>query len=143
MTVIAWDGRTLAADRQATNAECRREVKKIYRLKSGELASFCGLEAGARELLSWYEDGADPAKYPPLQATQDWVRLIVVTRKGVFEYEQRPVKQPLKEKFFAWGSGRDFALGAMAAGATAKQAVLIASRYSVGCGMGVDVARPR
>lgn len=143
MTVIAWDGKTLAADRQATSAECRREVKKIYRLANGSLASFCGSESGARELLSWYEDGADPAKYPPLQATQDWVRLILVTKKGVFEYEQRPVKQPLLEKFFAWGSGRDFAIGAMAAGASAKRAVEIANRYSVGCGLGVDVARLR
>lgn len=143
MTVIAWDGKTLAADRQATNSECRREVKKIYRLKNGEIASFCGSEAGARELLAWYEQGADPAKYPPMQATTDWVRLVLVTGKGVVEYEQRPIPQPIIEPFFAWGSGRDYALGAMAAGASAKQAVLIASRYSVGCGMGVDVARPR
>lgn len=143
VTVIAWDGKTLAADRQATSAECRREVRKIFRLKNGEIASFCGAEAGARELLSWYEDGADPAKYPPLQATNDWVRLILVTRKGVFWYEQRPVKHALLEKFFAWGSGRDYALGAMAAGASAKQAVAITCRYSVDCGMGIDTASPR
>ncbi len=143
MTVIAWDGKSLAADRQATSGDCRREVTKIRRLKNGDLASFSGSEAGAREMMTWYESGADPAKYPPMQATSDWVRLILVTKKGVFMYEERPVQMPLKEKFFAWGSGRDFALGAMAAGATAKQAVQITCRYSVGCGMGVDVATLR
>lgn len=141
MTVIAWDGTYLAADRQATLSECRREVKKIFRLKNGDLASFCGIESGARELLSWYENGADQGRYPPLQSTSDWVRLVLVTKKGVFEYEQRPIPSLVKDPFFAWGSGRDFALGALAAGSSASEAVKIASRFNIHCGLGVDVAR--
>lgn len=39
----------------------------------------------------------------------------------------------------AWGSGRDYAMGAMARGANAKEAAEIAMRFDNGCGMGIDV----
>jgi hypothetical protein len=38
----------------------------------------------------------------------------------------------------AWGIGCDFALGAMAMGADAVQAVEITNKFSIHCGMGVD-----
>src|SRR4051812_31749209 len=106
MSIIAWDGETLAADRQATMAEMRRPVRKIWRLKNGELVGITGNEGGGRELAKWYEDGADPAKYPPMQATPEWVRLTVISTDGVRDYEQRPVPLITLDKFMAWGSGR-------------------------------------
>src|SRR4051812_17635316 len=110
MSIIAWDGRTLAADRQATRQEMRRAGRKIWRLKNGELASINGIEAAGRELLKWYESGADPAKYPPLQATTDWAQMTIISPRGVFDYEQRPIPVEVTDKFMAWGSGRDYAL---------------------------------
>lgn len=41
--------------------------------------------------------------------------------------------QPVKAKE-AWGSGRDFALGALSMGATAAEAVKIACKHSTTCG---------
>lgn len=141
MTCVAWDGKHLAADRQATNSEMRRAVRKVHRLKTGELVAITGLEDGGRELIDWYEAGADRDKWPPLQATNDWVRMIVVRGAAVFEYGQRPVAIRINAPFFAWGSGRDFAMGALAAGASARRAVEIASRFNVYCGLGVDQVR--
>lgn len=144
MSIVAWDGKTLASDRQATMAEMRRPVTKIWRLESGELVGITGLECGGREMAVWYENGADPAKYPPLQATPDWVRLVVVTkRRKIIEYEQRPVPIEMRERFMAWGSGRDYAMGAMAAGADALTAVKIATRFNAFCGCGFDALRLR
>jgi ATP-dependent protease HslVU (ClpYQ) peptidase subunit len=143
VTVVAWDGKTLAADRQATRASMVRAVRKVFRLRGGELVGICGLEAAGRELIRWYEEGQDPAKYPPMQNTSDWARLIVIRSKEILEFEQRPVPLRVREGFFAWGSGSDFAMGAMATGASAVEAVRIASRFSADCGLGIDVVRPR
>lgn len=41
--------------------------------------------------------------------------------------------------FWAAGSGADYAMGAMAAGKDAKEAVEIACRFDINCGLGVDV----
>jgi hypothetical protein len=41
-------------------------------------------------------------------------------------------------KFSAWGSGSEFAIGAMEMGATAIQAVQATSKHCVSCGFGVD-----
>jgi ATP-dependent protease HslVU (ClpYQ) peptidase subunit len=48
------------------------------------------------------------------------------------------VRQVVEDPFMAWGSGRDFALGAMAMGATAREAVAVACRFNVYCGNGID-----
>jgi hypothetical protein len=41
MTVIVWDGKTLAADKQATQADLKRKVTKIHRLR-GHLVGVSG-----------------------------------------------------------------------------------------------------
>ena len=144
MSVVAWDGKTLAADRQATNADMRVKVSKAMRLQSGSIAAFTGdLEQGLI-LVRWYQDGACRDKWPAFQRSSDWTRLIIADRYDqsssvVLIYEKEPEPQTFDERFMAWGSGRDLAMGAMAMGADAKRAVEIASMYNVYCGGGVDV----
>ncbi len=139
MTVIAWDGKRLAADRQATNADMRAKVSKARRLSGGCVVAFTGeLEKGL-VLTRWYEEGALPERWPAFQKTDDWTRLIIADANGVRVYEKELVPQTFDETFMAWGSGRDFAMGAMAMGADAKQAVEVASMFNVYCGGGVEV----
>ena len=138
MTCIAWDGKTLAADRQGTNNGLKISCTKIKRIKGGAVVAFTGeLEKGI-ELAKWLEDGEDPSKWPSYQGADDWTRMIVAKDGHIFIYEQRPVPQPVEDKFAAWGSGRDFAIGALAMGADARTAVRIASEFNVGSGMGID-----
>lgn len=42
MSVIVWDGETLAADRQATCAGLRYTAQKIGRLEDGSLLAWTG-----------------------------------------------------------------------------------------------------
>lgn len=141
MSVIAWDGKSLAADRQCTTADLRALVSKIRRLSDGTVLAWTGKHEMGLALARWYEEGADRAKWPKFQEDkEDWCRLIVATNSGrVIFYEQLPEPQEVLDTFMAWGSGRDFAIGAMGMGADARTAVEIASRFSVGCGYGVDV----
>lgn len=139
MTVIAWDGESLAVDKLACNSGYGSKVKKGKRLSSGEVAACCGDHEHALILVKWYEDGCNPETWPKFQATDDWTRLVIASKNKVKFYEKEPVPQTMDDKFQAWGSGRDYALGAMAAGATAKEAVKIANNLCIYCGKGVDV----
>lgn len=142
MTVIAWDGKVLAADKQSTSAGLRTTTTKLRRLLSGEVLAYCGDADSGRAVAEWYADGADPAKWPKCQSDKDdWARLIVGSRNGIKVYERQPYGMPIEDKFIAWGSGRDFAIGAMARGASAVEAVKIAMRFDTGCGMGIDKVR--
>lgn len=138
MTTIAWDGKTLAADKQMTNGTLRGQTTKIRRV-GGEVLAWTGDQDSGEALAAWYEAGADPARWPSCQKDKDaWARLIVARPAGVFTYEREPVAVRIENPFFAWGSGRDFAIAAMHCGRSACEAVELASLYDTASGMGID-----
>lgn len=146
MSVIAWDGKSFAADRQGSNGELRFVAPKLKREVYGKedreeiaILAMTGNQASGLLLMRWWLDGADPKDWPASQRSEDWARLIVWTRyRGVATFEKDPVAILVEDPFMAWGSGRDYALGAMARGATAREAVEIACRFSIYCGLGID-----
>lgn len=139
MSVVVWDGKTLAADRQGTQAEIRVVVRKIHELKDGTFLAFTGSYEAGMAMVLWYEKGGNPDSLPPSQNKNDWSRLIVFETDGrIITYEQYGIPIEVLDCPAAWGAGRDFALGAMAMGADARKAVEIVNQFSVVCGMGVD-----
>lgn len=141
MSVIAWDGRTLAADSQATCADMRQHCVKIQRLP-GVIVATTGQLNHHDALVTWWCAGAKAADAPAWMATDEWTRLVVVSASSVIAYERWGLPNDCSaEPFFAWGSGRDFAMGALAHGATAEEAVAIACRFSINCGLPVVAHR--
>lgn len=139
MSIVCWDGKTLVTDRQATVAGHKFAVTKSKQLSDGTILAWTGEHGKGLILAQWYEAGAKAEKWPEFQNENDWCRLIVVTPNGeVFDYEQQPVAMKVEEPVFAFGAGRDFALGALAMGATAREAVEIVCRLSDSCGCGID-----
>lgn len=137
MTVIAWDGKTLAADKRAVNCGLSRTVTKISRNRNGELLGVTGDFAAGLALRAWYEAGANAKEFPDLKG--DTATLVVVSRTGVRLYESGgPWPVCIEDAFFAAGSGRDFALAAMELGRNASQAVALACKFQSDCGNGVD-----
>lgn len=149
MSVIAWDGKMIAADKQATCAGLRTTVTKLRRVQAepgqfgyGEVMAVAGDQDSGLMVMLWYEQGADPAKWPACQSDKDaWCRLLVASADGARIFERQPMSLKIEDPFYAHGSGRDYAMAAMACGKSAEEAVLIASRFDNGCGMGVDVVR--
>jgi hypothetical protein len=137
VTVIAWDGKTIAADRQRDTAGMKHPGTKLLRLANGEAVSWCGSNGGGYMLADWYAAGAKPSRWPELKG-DDFARLIVLRRDGLFVYETYPAAMKIEAPFIAFGSGGDFAMGAMAMGADARRAVEVASQFSTGCGLGCD-----
>ena len=127
-----------------TSCGMRTVVSKIKKLSSGVILAWAGDQEQGLVLAHWYENGSDPDKWPAFQRNtgHDWTRLIVVEdNRWIYTYEKEPEKQllPLANgKFMAWGSGRDYAMGAMAMRADAVKAVLIASEYDIYCGFGYE-----
>lgn len=142
MSVIAWDGRTIAADKQATIAGMRTTVTKLRRIKRlnhpPEVIGWTGDMDSGEMMAKWYESGGDPDKFPECQKTDAWSRLIVADKHGVRFYERQPVATRVEDKFAAWGSGRDFAMAALYLSNSARMAVGVATQFSTECGMGVD-----
>ena len=86
MTVIAWDGKTLATDRMANDGSQKWESSKAWYGMSKEkevvIITGVGLAHYIRQLSEWYQQGMPDIKpdVPPSQA-----KLIVVKKDGLYE----------------------------------------------------------
>lgn len=137
MTVVAWDGTTMAADRQGEFFCTKTFRTKIRRI--GSVIVGCAGEARASEAVcKWLEAGSAVDTFPKI-AEADKANLLIAGPDGLFLYENSPHPMRLENKFFAIGSGGDAAMAAMHLGFDAKRAVEVACEVSTGCGGGVDV----
>lgn len=138
MSVIAWDGRTLAADKRVSLGTLICTTTKISRVGDA-LCAYAGDAAGGEEVLAWFCNGAKPSDFPATQRDREnWSGLLVIRNGQILKYEHSPYPVRLEDKFFAIGSGRDFALAAMHLGHDARTAVEVAIALDSGCGNGID-----
>lgn len=139
MTVIAWDGERLAADKRACDGNPFRTVTKIRRIGRA-LVAYSGDAAQGEEMMAWFERGADPDDFPESQRDVNrFAGLVVIRRaRAVLRYEQTAYPVGFEDEICAFGSGGQLALAAMDCGKNAIQAVEIASRWDSSCGNGVD-----
>lgn len=138
MTVIAWDGRYLAADMQATCNTQRMLAKKLITPDQGVCLGITGSYDTFGSLIDWYAYKDKP--YPCADSdASTWGRLVVVKDRRLSWYETSRFPSENMDRFNAFGNGRDFALGAMAHGASAEQAVRITCAICNSCGLGVSV----
>ena len=140
MTTIAWDGKSIAADKLCGG---RYTVNKIWKLPDGSVIGGAGLYDHIVEVVAWIAEGGNEDKRPKLPESQEeGSDLLLVDADGKAYWLTWPYlrKVPITEKYEAIGSGSEFALGAMAMGASAQRAVQIASRFDPNTGRGVTVA---
>ncbi len=138
MTVIAWDGKTLAADKAGMNSGYRRTVTKIFRVPEG-LVGFAGDGSRCLALLEWFKSGRDPAKYPEFQKTETAVGCLFIDKECRSSgYLYTPYPELHTDPFDAIGAGRDYALAAMYLGHNARRAVEVACALDNTCGNGID-----
>jgi len=145
MTTIAFDGRTIAADGLSTAGDepVAWDTMKL-RLGPKCIYAFSG-EGGAlfEPTIEWWEKGRKPGDQPKPTDGERWC-MVIVDASGCYTVTSH---QPYPTRWNppqAWGSGCDYALGAMHAGANAYQAVQVASRLNLKTGGTIvawDVAR--
>ena len=138
MSIVVWDGKTLAADRMSVCAGLGVTTSKMS-VNGDTVLAWTGDSDRGRALADWYWRGADKADWPLFQIDNEkWTRLIVASKSGCRVYEQEPYALEVLDQFAAWGSGRDFAYGALEMGADAIKAVQVACKHSIECGMGSE-----
>lgn len=64
--------------------------------------------------------------------------MIIIRDNRCFVYSDTSYPVEIEDKFFASGSGRDFAMAAMHLGLNAVEAVKVACLFDVNCGNGID-----
>lgn len=130
MTTIVFRHGVLASDSQTTSSNLRMHgVTKCIKTDT-YLAGGCGHLETLAAWLDWVEGGMQEDKKPE---GNDKSTLFLIDKRGfILEYDEKmyPMKVG-KHPFFAWGSGRDFALGALECGATAVEAVRVAAKYDI------------
>jgi hypothetical protein len=138
MTIVAWDGKTLAADKLGDSSGFRRTTTKIRRFDGGLFGS-AGMGSYAAHMFEWIKSGARPETIPAFQLTDEYQNVLVVRNDGtVWIYAQSPYPFEMEDAFHAIGSGRDFAIATMYLGFGAVHAVHVASQFETGCGNGID-----
>lgn len=143
MTTIAWDGRTLAADSRATEADGSARTDrfvKLYRLESkvppvlGEvLFAASGCEFAGELFRRWLERGGDcDLVARGVQENEDEgspLDALVVHASGAYTANHLGVLIEVRDRQWAHGTGRQGALVAMHLGVGAAAAVRAAARF--------------
>jgi len=139
MTVIAWDGKTLCTDQQANDGSMKWEAEKAWYITNKATGKICivtgvGTLGYIIQLRDWFASGMETA----LDITPNMAELIVIDDEGLCVFSGEKTYSPVRLKApMAFGHGREYAMGAMAMGANASDAVTIANEYSLHCGKGV------
>ncbi len=140
MSVIAWDGKIIAADKRSIGGGIKGITTKIVQVNDTEVIAGNGSLDQFAVLVSWYKSGADVNTWPKFQEDDDenWTQLILASKQGVKIYGRYPYPWAHEDKYQAFGAGRELALGAMYMGANAIEAVKVASVFESSCGCGCD-----
>jgi 20S proteasome alpha/beta subunit len=144
MTVIAWDGTTLAADKRSTSLGLISTVTKIFRIPGG-LVAFSGDYGPAMAMLNWFKnEDQRPELFPECnkdRSNPHCFAMLINHQREIWMFESNPHPFRLENTYHAIGSGRDFALAAMSLGYDSRMAVGVAITHQSDCGNGVDTLK--
>ena len=145
MSVIAWDGLSLATDKMVSEDGMHWIQRKVWKTDSPVGAvSGVGLLDDILALRAWYLGGQKEADYPDVKSSRSLLVVIVKEDVQVLAWGASGPRAPREYdgmQKLAWGSAAPLALGAMLAGATAKEAVDICIDRSPNAGYQAEVVQ--
>lgn len=133
MTTIAYDGRFLAADTRGTYGNdgiCQAVCHKL-RVENDVAFSATGriTDAWLTKLIDWWALGARADNMPARGSDEEVGNFIIVSQNGALSLTYGTPYPQEMGKPVAWGSGANYAIGAMEMGADAMRAVLVAMKH--------------
>lgn len=136
MTTVVYDSRekVMVSDRQM--GWHKAPVDKIYRLNDGSLVGLAGGYAECLMALEWLDrDDDDETPKPEVEETT----LIRITPDNdIICYTKHLHPLQVYMEYIAIGSGSEYAMGAMAQGATAEEAIAIAHMFDANTGAEIE-----
>lgn len=140
MTTIAFDGTTIASDtRMGSDNNNDMTPRQKFVVEGDVIYTASGLAAALYPFIDWHKAGADPKDFPSFPND---VTLWSITRDGIAEYF-KDTPWPVRHTVYplALGTGCEYALGAMTAGASPEEAVRIAMKWDANTAGEVRTAR--
>lgn len=130
MTTIAYRNGVLAADSaMCSGGTLMGSIDKIARRNDGALAGAAGDAAFNAAFRAWFLAWGGGAQ-PEVKEGEGWMdRGVIFRPDGAIEVFEPRGKFVCVAKYFAFGSGKETALGAMFAGADAETAVRAAIEH--------------
>lgn len=129
----------MAADTRGTHSDAgimkctklfRKLVKPTPRARPREhILGICGDVYAAMVFVNWYGSGKPRTEIFDYMTEDEEFGILVWTGKKLYEVNRLCTFVEVEDRFHAIGSGAAYALGAMACGKTAPEAVRIACRY--------------
>lgn len=139
MTTVAFDGHTMAADTLATDAWGMKEEVRDKILRGSDFLAGSAGQNGA--IKAWWAQVCQldlehvlAYGYPDFDADRNDPAIMLVDASGNIWRHVTGGFFQASRGFHAVGSGRDYALAAMALGKTAEEAVRLAMTFDNGTG---------
>lgn len=142
MSVVAWDGKWLAANTTSISSGLKTKTIKTRCVeKNGKTAiiyAWVGDISVGRMLAEWHEKSKRSQDFPSVDK-DDGATLIIVSRHMCSQLSShQPSMVPIDGAFESWGSGFQVAMGAMYMGASPMNAVRAANSLITTCGGGIE-----
>jgi hypothetical protein len=142
VTAIAYRDGVMAADTAIYAGETLQgQVSKIARSPSGALAAASGRATLCEGFLRLFREGKIDEDWRPVVIGDAQFGAVVVEPDGSIWQLDETGRHPVRASFYTEGSAGPILSGAMAAGASAEEAVEIAIRYDAHCGGEIQVER--
>jgi hypothetical protein len=134
VTTIAYRDGVMAADTRGTDDSYHPGIykcEKLFRV-DGDIIATAGEDTTGMLFVDWYGSKKLGRRAKPparlVEGEADFCCL-VLTKDGLFWYDKWCRPNKILDEFYAIGSGGAYAMGAMAHGATAEEAVRTAMRW--------------
>lgn len=139
MSVVAYDGVTIAADRMMSGQSDAYATCKLFQ-HGGWTWGVVGNGYHMQELKAWIMKGCNADTFPACQRGEQYATALGVehTTGRVCEIGKSPYPIEVLSIPVAIGSGCEYARAAMLLGLDAVKAVEFASKHVYTCGMGID-----
>lgn len=122
MTTVVANREMMVADTFFSDGSRSQKILRGTR----QLVGYAGDAYAGVLLATWVLEGM---RGPPPAMKRGTVSVLVLRHDGLFQMDGRGVLLPHTAEFFAIGSGGDYAIGAMARGATPEEAVEVAAEF--------------
>lgn len=138
MTTIAYRDGVLAADTRAYSGRAQPigNKQKIFSIKGGSAFGVSTPQPGLSEAIrDWFVECKHPDHEPVLNGDAGF-DMLEITKEGLVYFYHNSFRPtgPITAPYFAIGSGAEYAMGAMAAGCDAVDAVAAAAMHDVWTG---------
>jgi hypothetical protein len=147
MTIIVYRDGVMAADTAEWTGHYEKgyvivgHVNKIHRLKDGSLLGCSGRTSDIQAVKAWLEHGSNPESRPAIDKNIGFNAILATLDVGVFKIEDDCRPFLVESPYHVVGTPDHFCLGALAAGASAEEAVTLAIQFHEGAAGEVRVER--